>query len=111
VEPAKLLALKKDDAVLSPRERAAVTFARKLTGTPGRMRKEDVAALQAGLGSEHEAMDALLQTCAFNFMNRFTDGLRLPSEDESIRVYEEVYGTGAYRAFPRGTPGSGAARR
>jgi hypothetical protein len=35
----------------------------------------------------------LLQTSAFSFMNRFTDGLRLPSEDEAIRVYKEVYGT------------------
>jgi hypothetical protein len=25
-------------------------------------------------------------------MNRFTDGLRLPSEDEAIKVYREVYG-------------------
>ena len=25
-------------------------------------------------------------------MNRFTDGLRLPSEDEAIRVYQETYG-------------------
>jgi hypothetical protein len=25
-------------------------------------------------------------------MNRFTDGLRLPSEDEAIKTYREVYG-------------------
>jgi hypothetical protein len=25
-------------------------------------------------------------------MNRFTDGLRLPSEDEAIKVYQETYG-------------------
>ena len=25
-------------------------------------------------------------------MNRFTDGLRLPSEDEAIKVYRETYG-------------------
>ena len=55
-------------------------------------------------------MDALLQPCAFNFMSRFTDGLRLPSEDEAIRVYQEVYGEGAYRAFPCGEPTSRAAR-
>jgi hypothetical protein len=34
----------------------------------------------------------MLQTCAFAFMNRFTDGLQLPSEDEAIRVYQETYG-------------------
>jgi hypothetical protein len=25
-------------------------------------------------------------------MNRFTDGLRLPSEDEAVKTYKEVYG-------------------
>ena len=25
-------------------------------------------------------------------MNRLTDGLRLPSEDEAVRVYRETYG-------------------
>jgi hypothetical protein len=34
-----------------------------------------------------------LQTAAFSFMNRFTDGLRLPSEDEAVRTYRETYGT------------------
>ena len=34
----------------------------------------------------------MLQTCTFAFMNRFTDGLQLPSEDEAIRVYQETYG-------------------
>ncbi len=34
----------------------------------------------------------MLHTCAFAFMNRFTDGLQLPSEDEPIRVYQEIYG-------------------
>ena len=34
----------------------------------------------------------LLQTCNFAFMNRFTDGLQLPSEDEAIKVYHETYG-------------------
>ena len=34
----------------------------------------------------------VLQTCNFAFMNRFTDGLQLPSEDEAIKVYHETYG-------------------
>ena len=34
----------------------------------------------------------LLQTATFSFMNRFTDGLRLPSEDEAVRIYRETYG-------------------
>jgi alkylhydroperoxidase family enzyme len=44
---------------------------------------------------ERGAVEVALQTCAFAFMNRFTDGLRLPSEDEAIRAYQEIYGAGA----------------
>ena len=33
------------------------------------------------------ALEILLQTCNFSFMNRFTDGLHLPSEDEAIKVH------------------------
>jgi uncharacterized peroxidase-related enzyme len=99
VEPATLLAMREGDAVLAPRERAAVTFARKLTRKPGAVRQSDFAALRAGLGDDTDAMDALLQTCAFNFMNRFTDGLRLPSEEEAIRVFQQVYGEGSYHTF------------
>jgi AhpD family alkylhydroperoxidase len=100
VEPAKLLAMQKDDNALDAREKAAVTFARKLTKSATTMTEQDFTALQSGLGNEKEAIDALMQTCAFSFMNRFTDGLRLPSEEEAVRVYQEVYGKGAYRAFP-----------
>jgi hypothetical protein len=28
----------------------------------------------------------------FAYMSRFTDGLRLPSEDEAIKTYKETYG-------------------
>jgi hypothetical protein len=32
-------------------------------------------------------------------MNRFTDSLRLPSEDDAVHTYHEVYGPGAYNAY------------
>jgi hypothetical protein len=35
-------------------------------------------------------------------MNRFTDGLRLPSEDEAIRVYRETYGQDFEKAVAGG---------
>ena len=38
-----------------------------------------------------ELHEVLLQACNFSFMNRFTDGLRLPSEDEAIKIYRDVY--------------------
>lgn len=92
VSPAKLMAMQKDDETLTPHERVAVNFARKLTRTPSEMTDADYESLRAEFG-EQGALKVLLQTCRFAFMNRFTDGLRLPSEDEAIKVYREVYGT------------------
>jgi AhpD family alkylhydroperoxidase len=91
VDPTKLLAMEKDDSALTPRERTAVLFARKLTTTPSAMTDADYVQLKKAF-EDQGAMDVLLQTCNFNFMNRFTDGLHLPSEDEAMKVYREIYG-------------------
>ena len=87
----KLLQMRKDDSALTPRELAAVVFARKLTSAPASLTDEDYAALRAEFG-ERGALDVVLQTANFAFMNRFTDNLGLPSEDGAIQVYREVYG-------------------
>jgi AhpD family alkylhydroperoxidase len=91
VEPTRLVSLRKDDSTLTPREAVAVRFARKLTAEPGAMTDADYAPLRKEFG-EAGALEIVLQTCGFAFMNRFTDGLLLPSEDEAVRVYQEVYG-------------------
>jgi AhpD family alkylhydroperoxidase len=91
VDPAKLVALAKDDSALTPRERTAVAFARKITRDPAKLTKDDYEALVAEF-KEQGALEVLLQSCNFAYMNRFTDGLRLPSEDEAIKVYQETYG-------------------
>ncbi|WP_309714232.1 carboxymuconolactone decarboxylase family protein [Armatimonas sp.] len=91
VEIGKLLALEKSDSALSPDEKAAVDFARKLTKTPGAVIEADRLALQRFFPGP-AAFEVLHQTCRFAFMNRFTDGLRLPSEDEAVKTYREVYG-------------------
>jgi AhpD family alkylhydroperoxidase len=92
VSPAKLMQMKKDDTALTRRELTAVVFARKLTREPASVTDEDYSKLRAEFG-EQGALEIVLQTSAFAFMNRFTDGLHLPSEDEAIRVYREVYGS------------------
>jgi AhpD family alkylhydroperoxidase len=92
VSPSKLVSMKKDDSQLTPRELAAVTFARKVTRAPASVTDEDFRTLKAEFG-EQGAAEVLLQTAAFSFMNRFTDGLRLPSEDEAVRTYQETYGS------------------
>jgi alkylhydroperoxidase family enzyme len=91
VDPVKLQAMRKDDSALTPRELVAVKFARKLTDRPSGVSDEDYAALKKEFG-EAGALEVVLQTCNFAFMNRFTDGLQLPSEDEAIKVYQETYG-------------------
>jgi alkylhydroperoxidase family enzyme len=88
------MALQKDDRALAPSEAIAVRFARRLTAAPGGITDADYAPLRTEFG-ERGAIEVLLQTCTFAFMNRVTDGLRLPSEDEAVRVYQETYGTGA----------------
>lgn len=91
VDPARLVALQKDDTALTPRERIAVLFARQVTAAPTEVGDADWARLSNEFG-ERGALEVLLQTCTFAFMNRFTDGLMLPSEDEAIKVYQETYG-------------------
>lgn len=98
VETAKLLALQKGDGPLTPEEKAAVEFARKLTKTPGSITDADWTALSASFPG-NKAMSILLQTCTFAYMNRFTDNLHLPSEDEAIKVYQDVYGDGSYKGL------------
>jgi AhpD family alkylhydroperoxidase len=92
VNPGKLIQMQKDDSALTPRELTAVIFARKLTRDPLTITDGDYDHLRAEFG-EKGAVEVVLQTCTFAFMNRFTDNLGLPSEDEAIRVYREVYGT------------------
>jgi len=98
VDPKKLLAMKKDDDALTPRELIAVDFARKLTKQPTSITDEDFAKLKKEFG-ESGAVEAILQTGAFAFMNRFTDGLRLPSEDEAVKTYKEIYGDGSLKQY------------
>ncbi len=91
VDPAKLMAMAKDDSALAPRELTAVTYARKITREPAKITKDDYAALVSEF-KEQGALEVLLQCGNFAYMNRFTDGLRLPSEDEAIKTYQETYG-------------------
>jgi AhpD family alkylhydroperoxidase len=92
VSPAKLMQMRKDDSALTAEELAAVSYARKLTREPWSMTEADYAGLEKAFGKQG-AMEVLLQTCTFAYMNHFTDGLRLPSEDVAVQTYREVYGT------------------
>jgi AhpD family alkylhydroperoxidase len=92
VSPTKLVAMRKDDKALTPAELTAVNFARKLTGAPWTITDEDYGSLEHTFGKQG-ALEVVMQTCNFAYMNHFTDGLRLPSEDEAVKTYREVYGS------------------
>jgi AhpD family alkylhydroperoxidase len=91
VDPDKLMAMAKDDSKLTPRELVAVTFARKITREPAKLTAVDYQALRKEF-EDQGALEILLQCGNFAYMNRFTDGLRLPSEDEAVKIYLETYG-------------------
>jgi AhpD family alkylhydroperoxidase len=92
VSPTKLLQMRKDDRALSPEELTAVKFARKLTAEPWSITDADYTELEKTFG-EQGAVEVVMQTCNFAYMNHFTDGLRLPSEDEAVKTYREIYRT------------------
>lgn len=73
------------------RELVAVTFARKITREPAKLTKMDYDALVHEFQPQG-ALEVLLQCGNFAYLNRFTDGLRLPSEDEALKIYQETYG-------------------
>ena len=69
-------------AVLSPAERAMLDFVVKLTHSPSRMTRDDVAALRShGFGDE--AIHDIVQIAAvFNYYDRLADGLGIDPEPE-----------------------------
>ena len=76
---------------LASRVRGVQQVVNQIETLPASMMDDDYNRLRAEFG-ERGALEVVLQTCNFAFMNRFTDNLGLPSEDEAIRVYREVYG-------------------
>ncbi|MBI4310163.1 MAG: hypothetical protein HY681_00150 [Chloroflexi bacterium] len=76
------------DARLSPRLRAILDYAVKLTTAPDTMTESDVEGLrQLGLTDE-EILSVVLITCLFNFMTRLAHGLGVeasPEREKRIR--------------------------
>lgn len=78
----RALAVDWRDAKLSPRLRAILQYAEKLTRSPDGMRREDAETLrEAGLSDE-----AVLHVCEivsyYNFVNRMADGLGVTLEPD-----------------------------
>jgi uncharacterized peroxidase-related enzyme len=67
-------------AELSSADRAMLSFADKLTRTPGAMTREDAEALRAAGFDERGLLDIVLVTSFFNYVNRVADALGIPLE-------------------------------
>ena len=73
------------EAQLSPRERAMLNYAVKLTLTPSEMEQADVQQLR-GVGlSDAAILDVCQVTAYYNYVNRLAEGLGVELEDGGER--------------------------
>jgi len=59
---------------------------------PSSVTSPDFQKLHSEFGDQG-ALDVVLLTCSFAFMNWFADALEIPSEDIAVQTYQQVYGT------------------
>ena len=64
----------------SPRERAILEYAVKLTRSPGAMAPTDLDPLRAAGLADAEMLDACQITAYYNYVNRLADGLGIELE-------------------------------
>ena len=69
------------DANLDDRDVALLTFVEKLNSHPGKISQEDVDSLRGAGFDERGALDIVLITSLFNFMNRLADGVGIRAQD------------------------------
>jgi alkylhydroperoxidase family enzyme len=74
-----IASLDSDWSVFEPRQRAALTFSRKLTLEPHLVGEADIAALTQWF-TDVEIIELTFHIARFNAMNRWADGLGLPQE-------------------------------
>jgi uncharacterized peroxidase-related enzyme len=70
------------EAARSPRERAILEYARKLTLTPSAMTAADLDALRAQGLADRDLHDLVQVIAYFNYINRVADALGIPNEPE-----------------------------
>src|SRR5262245_37578840 len=104
-----------DWAPFPPEERAGLFFARKLTRTPWKVDRNDVATLEAHLGRER-ALDSIWYICWCNYMTRVADAFQLPLERENVFMppkapeekkesrFPSLKNEEAWQRLPRPTP-------
>lgn len=73
------------EAELSPRERAMLSYAVKLTLTPSEMGQADVQHLREVGLSDAAILDVCQVTAYYNYVNRLAEGLGVELEDGGER--------------------------
>ena len=68
-------------ANITPRQRAMLDYAVKLTRTPGAMREADIYALRAHGFTDRDILDINQVTAYFAYVNRVADGLGVVTDD------------------------------
>lgn len=81
-------------APLEPQDKAMIDFALKLTRAPATVKQEDFQFLQQYGFSEEQAVDIVLITCMFNFMDRLADGLGVALDPFMQKLVEQNEGKG-----------------
>ena len=67
----------------TPAEQAALSFARKLTKTPGQINQDDIQILREGFGDQR-ALFIMLNSSRYNYMTRISNGFQLTLESENV---------------------------
>ncbi len=76
-----IAALDSDWAVFTPAERAALAFTKTLTYQPHELTAADVAGLKTHY-TPAQVLELVVAVAGFNSMNRWTDGLNIPGEED-----------------------------
>ena len=80
-ELARALARDHTTADVTPRQRAILDYAVKLTVTPGDMRETDLAEMRRHGLSDRDILDVNQVTAYFAYVNRVADGLGVVTDD------------------------------
>ncbi len=75
-------------ASLDDKDRALLSFARKLNDTPGDVISDDIDSLRASGLTDQNIFDVVAIVAYFNFMNRIADGVGIVLESWKQESYD-----------------------
>ncbi len=93
-DPAQARALELDHttADVTPRQRAMLDYAVKLTRTPGEMREADLADMRSHGLTDRDILDVNQVTAYFAYVNRVADGLGVVTDAYATTQHAAITG-------------------